>query len=450
MKIRKLLFTIVFAALIPLAAGAVVSTGYYVTLNGKVGEELKDAIHRLTAQHTRLSYSSLWYYYPETDPLPENPDRVWDMYSNIEYFFPAQRGNSVSGMNREHSFPKSWWGSSSSVDAYSDLHHLIPTDATANSKRSNHPFGEVLTEDWNNGVSRRGTPMPGQGGGSTTVFEPNDEYKGDFARIYFYMVSCYQDYTWKNTYMLSNTDWKTLNQWSIDLLLKWARQDPVSEKEINRNDAIFRFQNNRNPFVDNPELMEYIWGDKIGYAFNDTTYIPTPDPDNAPELLTPTQGTILDFGEVALGTTATLNLYVRGQYLTNDLSLRLYRYQYKMFDLSTTSITAEQANNEDGFMLQISYTPTQLGDHKAKLLFSEGGMTGTVGVELQAHCVEPHLLGDLNLDGAVDIADLNIMINATLNGDAPEDYLISPDLNNDGNIDIADLNLIINILLGAQ
>ena len=263
-----------------LAAEATVPQGYYNSLKGKTGEDLKDAVHAMTVNHTVLSYNSLWYYYVETDARPDNPNQVWDMYSNNTYYFSSTRGNAVSGMNKEHSFPKSWWGGSKNA-AYSDLHHLIPTDANANSARSNWPFGEVASSDWDNGLSKRGTPRSGQGGGASRVFEPADEYKGDFARIYFYMVSCYQELNWKTTYMLTNSDWRTLNQWSIDLLLRWAREDPVSQKEITRNDAIARYQNNRNPFVDNPDLMEYIWGTMVGTAWDGSgTVNPDPDPAN--------------------------------------------------------------------------------------------------------------------------------------------------------------------------
>ncbi len=442
--------TVAVLLALALYASATVPNGYYKTLDGKAAQELKDAIHSLTAKHTKLSYSSLWYYYPETDPREDDPNKVWDMYSNTTYYFSSRRGDDVSGMNKEHSFPKSWWGGTKSADAYSDLHHLIPVEQTANSARSNYPFGEVASANWDNGLSRRGTPRAGQGGGSPVVFEPADQYKGDFARIYFYMVSCYQDYNWKNTYMLSNSAWQTLTPWAIDMLLDWARQDPVSQKEINRNEAIFRFQNNRNPFVDDPELMEYIWGNKVGYAYNDTTYH-KPDPElpdstQLPQLLTPTQGTILDFGDVPLGKSATLTLYVRGLNLTKDLNMRLYRYQYRMFSLDTTTITAEQANDDNGIPIQVTYTPTTLGQHQAKILFSEGGMTSTIGVDLQARCVEPTLNGDINGDGKIDISDLNIVVNILL-GNEPEDIDFDPDINNDGTVDISDLNQLINLIL---
>lgn len=436
---------LIISALTAYAAMATVPTGYYNSLNGKKDQALKNAVHDLTARHTKLSYNSLWYYYVDTDPYPDDPTRVWDMYSDIPRYFSSNRGTAVSGMNKEHSFPKSWWGGSSNVDAYSDLFHIIPADATANSKRSNHPFAELKSTSWTNGVSKTGTPKDGQGGGSSVAFEPADQYKGDFARIYFYMVSCYQDYTWNSTYMLSNSDWRTLTQWSIDLLLDWARQDPVSEKEINRNEAIFTYQNNRNPFVDNPELMEFIWGNRVGEAYSDTVGPgPNPNPNpNEPTLITPTQGTLLDFGEVQVGDTADLTLYVRGQHFTEPLTLKVYRYDYKLFDISTTTIDTLAANSEEGYELHVTYAPTALGDHRAKILFSGGGMAGSIGIDLQGHCVNSMLTGDVNRDGIVDVSDLNIIVNCILGIEDNE----FADINGDDVIDVSDVNLISDIIL---
>ena len=448
---RLIAYLIVLCATVGTQAAP--SKNYYASLMGKTGQELKTAVHDLTVNHTVLSYNNLWYYYYDTDYVPGNRNQVWDMYSNNTYYF-GTRGNAVSGMNKEHSFPKSWWGGSKN-DAYSDLHHLIPTDANANSARSNWPFGEVASSDWDNGLSKRGTPRSGQGGGASRVFEPADEYKGDFARIYFYMVSCYQDLNWKTTYMLTNSDWRSLNQWSIDLLLKWAREDTVSEKEQNRNDAIERYQNNRNPFVDNPDLMDYIWGNKVGTAFGEDGPIdpdpdPDPDPTDVATLISPTQGTVLEFGEVALGDSATLTLYVRGEKFSQPLSLKCYLNNYQMFSLSTTSIDTASLNSLGGYPLQVTYKPTALGEHKAKILFSGGGMTSSVGIQLRATCVESashDLLGDINGDGIVDIMDVNIIINIML-GKTDAALYDGCDINDDGNVDVSDVNSVINLMLG--
>ncbi len=254
-------------------AQAEASAGYYHSLLGKTGQALKDAVHALTKNHTKLSYSSLWYYYYETDYMPSNRNQVWDMYSNNQYFF-GTRGSAVSGMNKEHSFPKSWWGGSSGKDAYSDLYHVIPADAKANSARGNLPFGDVASSDWDNGSAKRGTPRSGQGGGSSKVFEPADEYKGDFARTYFYMVTCYEDKlpTWhaNNSDVrptLDGSKYPGLSAWQLQMLMEWATQDPVSDKETKRNEAVWEIQRNRNPFIDYPGLEQFIWGDKRQVPF---------------------------------------------------------------------------------------------------------------------------------------------------------------------------------------
>ena len=206
---------------------AAAPAGYYRSLNGLKGQALKNAVHNLIKNHTVVSYNSLWNYFPSTDCRPTDKSVVWDMYSNNVYHFNGFKG--VSGMHKEHSFPKSWWGGTE-VDAYTDLHHLYPSDGQANMAKSNHPLGEVANASFNNGVTKVGTPVAGQGGGDGTVFEPDNAYKGDFARTYFYMATCYQDYKWKYTYMVNNSSWKTLNTWAIDMLLKWSRNAPVSDK----------------------------------------------------------------------------------------------------------------------------------------------------------------------------------------------------------------------------
>ena len=448
-----------------LSALATAPTGYYKSIEGKSGKDLKDAIQTLIAPHTVHSYNSLWYYFYETDAISGNPNglQVWDMYSNNEYFFGV-RGNSVSGMNKEHSFPKNWWGGyteKNGYDAYTDLNHLMPSDAEANNRKSNWPLGEVAgTPAYNNGVTKVGSPKSGQGGGASRVFEPDDEYKGDFARVYFYMATIYQDYHWNTTWQVSNQDasgnenWKTLTPWSIDLLLKWAREDTVSAKEIARNDAVFRCQNNRNPFIDDPLLFEYIWGNRAGQAYDPThggEINPDPDPNpNEPELITPTQGTLLDFGEIKLGESTTRTLYVKGLNMTSNLTLRLYKYNYMMFSIPTTSIDYMMVCTDEGYPLEVTYTPTSLGEHQAKLLLSDGGMTGSVGVEIKARCVEKpmdEIIGDLNGDGVVDVADVNICINIILELTQDEELENLADINYDGVVDVSDVNMLINIIL---
>ena len=213
-----------------------------------------------------MSYAGLWTAFQSTDKRADG--KVWDMYSNATFTFGSDQDKGSGGTsegqfyNREHSFPKSWFNDASPM--YSDLFHLYPTDKLVNNKRSNNAYGEVGSVKWTsvNG-SKLGTSKSGSGY-SGTVFEPIDEYKGDFARTYFYMVTCYEDKisSWSSPH-LANNKYPGLTSWSITMLLKWSAQDPVSKKETDRNNAVEKYQKNRNPFIDYPELAEYIWGDKM-------------------------------------------------------------------------------------------------------------------------------------------------------------------------------------------
>ena len=405
MKLRHFLLTIAaaWAALGPLHAD--VPAGYYATLNGKSGQALKDAVHELTKQRTVHSYSSLWYYFRETDRQAADASRVWDMYSNKTYYFTSNGTGATSGMNKEHSVPKSWWGGyneSQGYFAYTDLNHLYPSDAEANSAKLNYPLGEVETVHFDNGVSRTGTPKVGQGGGSSVVFEPDARYKGDFARTYFYMAACYQDYTWKYKYMYTEDTWLTLNQWSIDLLLRWAREDPVSDKEKDRNEAVYRCQNNRNPFIDNPNLIEYIWGDRQGDVFNEGG---SDEPGGDPEILSPTKDMYYDLGQVALGRSRSITFPVKGHNLTNNVSVTTYRYDTELFHPNVTSIDRAMACSTDGYPLTVTYTPNALGQHRTRLIFSDGGITGSFGIWLTAECLEaPELSKPVALD-PIEVTD---------------------------------------------
>ncbi|MBR5102677.1 MAG: endonuclease, partial [Muribaculaceae bacterium] len=157
---------VILAAVTALMVSAAPPAGYYKSLEGKSSKELKDCIQELIAPHTVHSYNSLWYYFYETDARFDNPQQVWDMYSNNTYFW-GTRGDAVSGMNKEHSFPKGWWGGyteKNGYDAYTDLNHLMPSDATANNRKSNWPLGEVNgTPSYDNGVTKVGSSKTGQG-----------------------------------------------------------------------------------------------------------------------------------------------------------------------------------------------------------------------------------------------------------------------------------------------
>ena len=238
-----------------------IPANYYSTLEGKKTAELKTAAFNAIKVHTSLKYDNMWIYFPQTDFLPSDPTEIWDMYSNNIVFFSAH-----SSIDKEHCVPNSWWGGPT-VDneyAYGDLMNLYPANNSINRSKGNNPLSEVgaTTPAGNNGVSKSGTSITV--GYTGFGFEPADEYKGDFARTYFYMATCYQDYTWLSDatgeYEIMNGGYPSFQPWAIPLLLKWSRQDPVSDKEIRRNEVVYKLQNNRNPFIDHPELAEYIWG----------------------------------------------------------------------------------------------------------------------------------------------------------------------------------------------
>ena len=412
-----------------LGAGATIPAGYYNSLEGKSGQALKDAIHDLTLQHTVLSYNSLWGYFNETDCRPEDHSLVWDMYSDDIFYFRGSRA--AYGMNREHSLPKSWWygyDETQGYAAYTDLNHLYPSEEDANLAKNYWPLGEVSKITFDNGVTRVGYPKVGLGGGANTVFEPDDRYKGDFARTYFYMACTYQQYNWKHTFMLTNNYWKTLNEWSAEMLCRWARADAVSDKELNRNDAVQKSQNNRNPFIDIPTLFEYIWGNRQGEVFylseagmsaDTTTY--TGDP----ELITPVQNAVLDFGEVAIGKSLEYTIYIKGRGLNNPLSIQLYRDDYKMFRIPVTTVSRTVANSPEGYPLTVIYYPSSIGEHSARLLISDGGLVGSVGIELHAQCLPVPTLSPLTALSATGIEGHKYIANWTAASEDVDYYVIT-------------------------
>lgn len=394
----------IFATLVAATAlHAEIPAGYYSSLNGKTSSELKTAVHNIIYDHTPVSsYSDLPKYFRYTDVRPGG-NEWWEMYSNETFSYP-----SFSGMNREHSVPKSWWGGSSAVPAYTDLNHLYPSEMKANSAKSNYPLGEVQTSTFDNGVSKVGYAVTGQGGGASKVFEPADEYKGDFARTYFYMATCYQNLSWKYSYMMQNGVYPSLTGWAIDLLLKWHRQDPVSQKETDRNDVVYSYQNNRNPFIDFPALAEHIWGNKTNELF----YIDIEDtPSGTPLLITPTQGTSLDFGEVAIGQSKTMRLLFKGENLTGSTSLVLYSGDKSMFALSDSEIKTSLINTADGYWFSITYTPEAIGNHTTKLIVSDGGLDGSRGIVLSGECLETPTLSTIKALDASSITDSSYTAN---------------------------------------
>lgn len=238
---------------------------YYDDANGLTGNELKTALHNIIKDHTSISYAQIWNAFWSTDN--KGNGKVWDMYSDVPNGTPPYvfaLGNDQCGnysgegdcYNREHSWPQSWFNEQSTPRT--DLHHIFATDGYVNGRRSNYPFGEVRSATWTsrNGSKLGSSMTPGYSG---TVFEPIDEYKGDFARALMYMSVRYygEDGSWSSSEMTNKAQ---IKDWAIAMLLRWHEADPVSQKEIDRNNAIYDdYQHNRNPFIDCPEFANMIW-----------------------------------------------------------------------------------------------------------------------------------------------------------------------------------------------
>ncbi|MDL2241430.1 endonuclease [Bacteroidales bacterium OttesenSCG-928-L03] len=289
MKQAKL-FSLIICLGLTSPAFCEIPDGYYDSSFGKKKNVLKTAMKEIIYEHTQLTYKELWTAFISTDNKGNNV--VWDMYSegnSKEYTYhytDDQCGNyNKEGdcYNREHSFPKSWFNND--YPMYTDLFHLYPTDGSVNGMRSNFPFGEVKTPTKTslNGSKLGPCSYPGYTG---TVFEPIDQFKGDFARTYFYMVTCYEDKIsgWSSA-MLDGKKYPGYTTWAINMLMEWSRKDPVSQKEINRNDSVYIIQGNRNPYIDYPQLAEYVWGDSVMFAFYPGK---TPTLFDTPETITPT------------------------------------------------------------------------------------------------------------------------------------------------------------------
>lgn len=273
----KKITTLLTILLLGMTAWADIPTGYYSNAIGKQDEALMTSLEGITYYHTILSYNYMWKAYNHTDVGDDG--YYIDMYSTCKYdYYSTHVGNATyvgQGLNREHSFPKSWFGGEVEP-MFTDLTMLIPTDAYVNQRRSNNPYG-VCEGGYTYVNDTLGVSMKGRLGKSTyngytsTVFEPDDEYKGDFARIYFYMVTCYKSDlpNWPGCDQLdyARNNYKAFSDWSMQLLMEWHRADPVSPKEISRNDSVYKLQGNRNPFVDHPELAEHIWGTKQHVAW---------------------------------------------------------------------------------------------------------------------------------------------------------------------------------------
>ncbi len=376
---QKRLNTLVVSLLWCVSAFAQAPAGYYNACEGKSGKTLLKALHSTISSHEDVGYSGLWDVY-ETSDVRANGS-VWDMYSTKEWVVGAERCGNYSGVgdciNREHAIPQSWFNEASPMK--SDAFHVYPTDGKVNGQRSNYPHGECANGSSlssKNGVKPLGklgtSTYPGYSG---KVFEPDDEYKGDFARTYFYMATCYNDKiaSWDGAIIAGN-DYPCYSSWAIELYLKWHRQDPVSQKEIDRNNAVYAHQKNRNPYIDYPDLAEHVWGNKTTESWSaDGTIDPT--------INMPIDGSTIDMGVTAINVLRSATVTVKGVALTENVKVAVYGLG---FSASTASLTASAVNSEDGAQFKVNYQSGVAGTFTGQLVLTSGSCKTTVNLTAEA------------------------------------------------------------------
>lgn len=258
---------------------------YASSLQGLKKEQLKAALHKLMDKKKVLKYGGkgpgyTWHGFWYTDRDPQT-NECYNRYSDKKFYFESTNtGNAIAGMNIEHSFPKSWWGGKRN-DAWCDLYNLYPSDSQANSSKSNFVMGVVVNvkEEAGAGYDKVGTGYAD--GQLVKMWEPGDRFKGEFSRSYMYMATTYQNLNFvsEGTKQLETGAYPTLKKWSSDLFRQWSKNDRVDEMEIKRNEAIYKIQNNRNLFIDYPNLAEYVWGDSMDVEFNPYRSITTASDD---------------------------------------------------------------------------------------------------------------------------------------------------------------------------
>lgn len=422
MKTTKYIFSIALALTCALSSFAITSS-YYSSIDGKSGKNLFDAIQTVSKTgYKSLTYDGLWTAYCAIDL--NSSGKVWDMYSNATSYTcggSAQGANykkEGDSYNREHSIPKSWFGGSESSNTPgTDLFHVVPTDGYVNNIRSAYAFGEVSAATYTSQSGcKKGSPKSitisnsilntsgssTQSCTATTVFEPMDEYKGDFARGYFgtmikWANGDYQTFTTAEGAQIFNTSYDVahyygLKAYGVALLLKWHREDPVSAKEIARNNGIQAQQGNRNPFIDYPCLAEYLWGNKAGETVTLSELVGTFTGswttgdgcpcDDQPAIILPAGDVFVGSTEANTYTSKTIT--VQGVNLESGLTFSISGANSSFFSLSAYSMT--QADATTGSTLTIGYTPTSAGDHTATLTISGGGLANSYTIELSGTC----------------------------------------------------------------
>jgi endonuclease I len=501
---------------------------YYQAADGQCGEALKTAFFQIIngeyqgVKFKQISYTKVWGAFATTDVL-EDSVTIRDRYSNItsyQLFDGQASGGSGTegggGYAREHSLPQSWFKNSTvngtKIGPGTDLYHLYPVDSKVNGMRSNLPYGE------NNGEGEHSANYYSKKGVCTfegydsLCFEPNDEWKGDFARTYFYMVTCYENVQplWASE-MLNSTTYPSFSEWALRLLLKWSRQDPVDSIEIRRNEAVCVIQHNRNPFIDYPGLEEFIWGDSILQAFayggfeeggdsiitppdtivvekEDTIYLPAKkyqfrkvlrviggkryiiitDVEGKLRMAQPLAG---NYGYIkaedvsATNDSITLDsdknaftlFTTTGGYHIKDSK---NRYVYQTLNYDSFNVAAElpeegalwtiETNDVDSTFIITNVDKQKYVQYSLQYK-SYGSYSGSQGLLPNLYEEVETLVGDINNDGSVNVADVTALVNLFNDKslrDGDRFNLHAADANEDGVVTRSDIQSLIGIVLG--
>ena len=383
---------------------------YYANIDGKAtdsNDNLRKTLCTIISNgYTTIGYSSLpnSVYAASSNPSDfyngsGSSKTMEDIYSSYPYN-SSQDGSSATtcgtGWNKEHTVPQSWFNESSPMK--SDAHHVFPTDIRMNSCRSNYPYGENNASKYcsSYGYGHLGTST--FSGYTGQVFDPGSKedcggncYRGDLARVYFYMATRYRTTNFTNgtggtsfTYTNGVAD---LTDYMKNLMLKWHREDPVSEKELKRNNAIYAHQHNRNPFVDYPCLVEYIWGDKKGETvslsslISGYTGVGTDCCSSEPTLTVSSSSVTIS--PIATSSSTTQTFTVTGANLTGSISITKNSGSSSYITVSPTSITSGYNGTN---IITITYNaPASAGTHTATLTISSTGAT-PVTVNITASC----------------------------------------------------------------
>ena len=383
---KTLLMLLLLPAMLWATNPATTLETYYASAENKTGITLVTTLQSVIDGHTVISYSGLEPHYQTTDWIN---GQIYDMYSTCTFTMAdanKPQKKVCDGWNKEHSIPQSWFNEASPMK--SDLFHVYPTDARVNNFRSNYPYGETSSTAYIDGDSHSLGHLGTSNftGYTGTVYEPDDEYKGDFARTYMYMVVRYADKNFTQSangavmfnYNSSATPKASLTNYSVNLLMKWHREDPVSQKEIDRNNAVYGIQHNRNPFIDYPYLAEYIWGVKKGQQFHLTDVISAYDEqfilgesDGSRQITDPTisvPADALTLGPVLAGESTIRTISIKTMNLTGAVNLAI---SGNHFTVSPTSIPAASANGTH--TITLTYLPSAAGTESGSLTISSTG-----------------------------------------------------------------------------